>query len=65
MGHFAEILGGYVHQPVLNATGLTGKYDFVISSPRSSCGSPGRCRRMPRQIQTPIVDHIERTPADN
>jgi hypothetical protein len=24
MGHFAEILGGYVHQPVLNATGLTG-----------------------------------------
>jgi uncharacterized protein (TIGR03435 family) len=31
MDDFAEILGGYIHQPVLNATGLTGKYDFVIS----------------------------------
>lgn len=31
MDDFAKILGSYVHQPILNATGLTGKYDFVIS----------------------------------
>lgn len=31
MDAFAEVLGGYIRQPVLNATGLTGKYDFVIS----------------------------------
>jgi uncharacterized protein (TIGR03435 family) len=31
MDDFAEVLGGYIHQPVLNATGLAGKYDFVIS----------------------------------
>jgi uncharacterized protein (TIGR03435 family) len=31
MEHFAEILGNQIHQPTINATGLTGKYDFVFS----------------------------------
>jgi uncharacterized protein (TIGR03435 family) len=25
------VLGGHIHQPVVDATGLTGKYDFVVS----------------------------------
>jgi len=29
--HFAEILGDQIHQPIKNATGLTGKYDFQVS----------------------------------
>src|ERR1700693_1270329 len=29
--HFAEVLGDQIHQPIINATGLTGKYDFVVS----------------------------------
>jgi uncharacterized protein (TIGR03435 family) len=31
MKHFAEILADQIHRPIINATGLTGKYDFVIS----------------------------------
>jgi len=31
MEHFARILGDQIHQPIVNATGLTGKYDFVVS----------------------------------
>jgi uncharacterized protein (TIGR03435 family) len=31
MEHFAGILGNQIHQPIVNATGLTGKYDFVVS----------------------------------
>jgi uncharacterized protein (TIGR03435 family) len=30
MEHFAGILGGQIRQPILNATGLTGKYDFTF-----------------------------------
>ncbi len=28
--HFAGILGDQIHQPIKNATGLTGKYDFQV-----------------------------------
>jgi uncharacterized protein (TIGR03435 family) len=31
MDKFAEALSGQVRQPILNATGLNGKYDFMIS----------------------------------
>jgi uncharacterized protein (TIGR03435 family) len=31
MENFAEKLTSQIHQPIVNATGLTGKYDFVIS----------------------------------
>jgi|SRR5580698_65489 uncharacterized protein (TIGR03435 family) len=31
MNDFAGVLGGHIHQPVVDATGLTGKYDFVVS----------------------------------
>ena len=31
MNHFAGILGNQIHQPILNATGLTRGYDFVVS----------------------------------
>lgn len=30
MEHFAGILGGQIRQPIINATGLTGKYDFTF-----------------------------------
>jgi uncharacterized protein (TIGR03435 family) len=28
--HFAGILGDQIHQPIINATGLAGKYDFQV-----------------------------------
>lgn len=31
MEEFAEYLGNQIHQPIVNATGLTGKYDFLVS----------------------------------
>jgi uncharacterized protein (TIGR03435 family) len=31
MEHFAETLGGQIRRPILDATSLKGKYDFVIS----------------------------------
>jgi uncharacterized protein (TIGR03435 family) len=31
MEYFADKLGTQMHQPIINATGLTGKYDFVVS----------------------------------
>jgi uncharacterized protein (TIGR03435 family) len=31
MEHFAEMLATQIRQPIINATGLTGKYDFVVS----------------------------------
>jgi uncharacterized protein (TIGR03435 family) len=31
MEDFAAMLGGQIRQPILNATGLTGKYDFLVS----------------------------------
>jgi uncharacterized protein (TIGR03435 family) len=31
MEGFAGMLGDQIHQPIINATGLTGKYDFVVS----------------------------------
>jgi uncharacterized protein (TIGR03435 family) len=31
MDNFAETLGNQIDQPIVNATGLTGDYDFVIS----------------------------------
>jgi uncharacterized protein (TIGR03435 family) len=30
MEHFSEALTSQIHQPILNATGLTGKYDFGL-----------------------------------
>jgi uncharacterized protein (TIGR03435 family) len=30
MEHFSEMLASQIRQPILNATGLTGKYDFVV-----------------------------------
>jgi uncharacterized protein (TIGR03435 family) len=31
MEHFAEMLSNQIHRPILDATGLTGEYDFVVS----------------------------------
>ncbi len=31
MDHFAAMIAGQIRQPILNATGLAGKYDLVIS----------------------------------
>jgi uncharacterized protein (TIGR03435 family) len=31
MEHFADALTSQIRQPILNDTGLTGKYDFVLS----------------------------------
>jgi uncharacterized protein (TIGR03435 family) len=83
MEHFAEILGNQIHQPVVNATGLKGKYDFVVSwsyaamqpdAPSDSgpsifaaiqeqLGLKLESKKTP--VDTVVVDHVERTPAEN
>jgi uncharacterized protein (TIGR03435 family) len=83
MDHFAETLGSQIHQPIVNATGLTGGYDFVVSwsaaelQPNAPSDSgPTIFAAIQEQlglklesariaVNTLVIDHMERTPAEN
>ena len=87
----AQFLSGRLGHPVINATGLTGKYDIVLSwvdglgidgTPLAPAAAPDGSEPMPTLIQAVqslglkleqkkgpvdilVVDHMEKTPAEN
>jgi uncharacterized protein (TIGR03435 family) len=80
MGEFADYASGYFGRPVIDDTGLRGKYDFNIwfnidPDTLASTGSPtlpGAIRSLglkvePRkgQVEFLVVDHAEKTPTEN
>ena len=77
---FADYVSGYIGRPVIDDTGLSGKYDFNIwfntdPDTLASTGSPtlpGAIRSLglklePRKgpVEFVVVDHPEKTPAEN
>src|SRR5215471_9174312 len=83
MGRFADMLSTQIHQPIVDATGLSGKYDFTFfwsyaamrpdappdSGPtiyvaiQEQLGLKLESKKVP--IDVIVIDHIERTPAEN
>jgi uncharacterized protein (TIGR03435 family) len=80
MGDFADLMSGQLGKPVIDATGLNGKYDFDVwwsvdlDSP-STTDAPtpeGAIRSLglklePRKgpVEFLVVDHAEKTPTEN
>ena len=80
MEHFASTLAGQLQSPVVDATGLTGKYDFSlkwVAGPPSD-DAPGvnlesalpqqlglTLRKMRSPVKVLFVDHIEKAPTEN
>jgi uncharacterized protein (TIGR03435 family) len=81
MEHFASTLTGQLNAPVVDATGLAGKYDFTLKwlpgtlhpedDPGLSLESalPQQLgltlRHAKGQIEVLVVDHVEKTPTEN
>jgi uncharacterized protein (TIGR03435 family) len=80
MEHLAMHLGFQLHAPVLDATGLKGKYDFslrwIMDRMTEDTGGPNLFRALQEQlglkldstkvpINVLIVDHFEKTPTEN
>ena len=80
MEHLAMHLGFQLHTPVLDATGLKGKYDFslrwIMDRMTEDTGGPNLFRALQEQlglkldstkvpINVLIVDHFEKTPTEN
>jgi bla regulator protein blaR1 len=81
MEHFASTLAGQLREPVIDATGLRGKYDFTLSwllvdLPPDGDTAPTLTNALPTQlglmlkrtrgqVNTLVVDHVERTPTEN
>jgi uncharacterized protein (TIGR03435 family) len=81
MEHFVSTLGGQLREPVIDATGLPGKYDFTLTwlpgdFPRDNDTGPTLLNAIPQQlgltlrhtrgqVEIVVVDHVDKTPADN
>jgi uncharacterized protein (TIGR03435 family) len=75
MEHFASTLAGQLGGPVIDATGLRGKYDFTLSwlvadtTPALLSALPEQLgltlRRTRGQVEALVVDHVEKTPIGN
>jgi len=79
MDNFALLLGGQVDRPVLNATGLAGKYAFMLSWYTGSAindPGPGIIEAIQTQlglklepkkgmVEMLVIDHAEKVPAEN
>jgi uncharacterized protein (TIGR03435 family) len=81
MEHLASTLAGQLREPVIDATGLRGKYDFTLSwllveLPPDGDTGPTLTNALPTQlgltlkrtrgqVNTLVVDHVERTPTEN
>ncbi len=81
MEHFVSTLAGQLNAPVVDATGLTGKYDFTLKwiagnlRPEDDSGLSLESA-LPRQlgltlrhtngqVEVLVVDHVEKTPTGN
>jgi len=81
MEHFASTLAGQLHEPVIDATGLKGKYDFTLTwlpgdFPREDQSGSTLQNALPQQLglilkhtrgpmQILVVDQVEKTPSEN
>jgi len=81
MEWFARQLAGQLHGPVVDATGLTGKYDFMVSwafgrSDMAESYEPALIQAVQSQLGLKlegkkgkaavlVVDHVEKTPTEN
>lgn len=81
MEHFASTLAGQLNAPVVDATGLIGKYDFVLKWIPGNLrpeDDPGltlesallqqlglTLRHTKGQVEVLVVDHVEKTPTEN
>ncbi len=81
MDHFASTLAGQLNAPVVDGTGLTGKYDFTlkwIPGTLKADDDPGltlegalpqqlglTLRHTKGQVEVLVVDHVEKTPTEN
>jgi len=81
MEHFASTLAGQLSAPVIDTTGLTGKYDFTmkwIPGNLRPDDDPGlsleaalaqqlglSLRKTRGQVDVLVVDHVEKTPTEN
>lgn len=77
----AQMLSGYVGNPVVNKTGLTGKYDFTLEfaedySPESTEPAPSVSTAVQEQLglrldktkallDVFVIDHIDKAPTEN
>jgi uncharacterized protein (TIGR03435 family) len=81
MEHFASTLAGQLHEPVIDGTGLRGKYDFTLSwlptgFPRDGDSAPALFNALSNQlglmlkhtrgqVEMLVVDRVEKTPTEN
>ena len=81
MEHFASTLAGQLHEPVIDRTGLKGKYDFILSwlvtdLPGDSDTAPTLFNALSNQlgltlkrargaVDMLVVDSVEKTPTEN
>jgi uncharacterized protein (TIGR03435 family) len=81
MEHFASTLAGQLHEPVIDRTGLKGKYDFVLSwlitdlagdsdtTPTLSNALLNQLGLVLKRARGPVemlvIDSIEKTPTEN
>jgi uncharacterized protein (TIGR03435 family) len=79
MADFAAMLAGQLRQPVIDATGLAGKYDIaMLWVPGDSPDNPGptiyaalqeqlglKLESKKGMVEIVVVDHIEKTPTEN
>jgi uncharacterized protein (TIGR03435 family) len=79
MSEFAGMLAGQLRLPVIDATGLTGKYDLAMTwVPGDSPDNPGptiyaalqeqlglKLESRKGMVDIVVIDHIEKTPTEN
>jgi uncharacterized protein (TIGR03435 family) len=79
MPNFAALLAGQLRLPVIDATGLNGKYDIAMSwVPGDSPDNPGptifaalqeqlglKLESKKGMVDIVVIDHIEKTPTEN
>ncbi|HWF47770.1 MAG TPA: TIGR03435 family protein [Bryobacteraceae bacterium] len=81
MEHFASTLAGQLNEPVIDGTGLRGKYDFILSWLPTDFPGDGdtaptlfvalrnqlglTLKRTRRQVEMLVVDRVEKTPTEN
>jgi len=77
LAEFADFVAGYYAKPVINATGLDGKYDFNVwfsvgpdNSLAPSIGTAIRALGLrveshKESLEMIVVDHVEKTPTEN
>lgn len=80
MADFADLVSGQIGKPVIDATGLNGKYDFDVwwsvdldtqsatgaPTPESAIRSLGlKLDRRKEQVEYLVVDHAEKLPTEN